>query len=136
MTNTDDRTGLPPSWQRRFAFFDRYGLPGSNSEAREVFRQLSFWEKQRINTNVLAFLFAPFYFFVKGMWRKGLTLVGLAFALALLMVYVLDLPNTLQTAGSFVVPAVSMVTANYAYYLHRVHHSQSWNPFEGFGRRN
>jgi hypothetical protein len=35
-----------------------------------------------------------------------------------------------------VVPVLSMATANYAYYLHVVEDSRSWNPWEGrFGRR-
>lgn len=130
-----DRTGLTPVWQRRFAFFDAYGLPGSTAESREAFRQLSFWEKGRINTNVLAFLFSPFYFFVKGMWRKGLTLVLIAAALALVFGFLLEVPPAVETGASLAMPALAMTTANYAYYLHLVKHSQSWNPFEGFGKR-
>lgn len=126
---------LAPSWQQRFAFFAAYGLPGSTAESREAFRQLSFWDKQRVNINMLAFLFSPFYFFVKGMWRKGLTLLGIAIALAVLLEFVLAAPEMLRTAATFVVPALSMTTANYAYYLHRVRNSQSWNPLEGFGPR-
>jgi hypothetical protein len=88
----------------------------------------------RINTNIWGFLFGPIYFFVKGMWRKGLTLLLLAIGLAAIMIGA-GAPDLVDRAASLVVPAMAMTTANYAYYLHVVKGSQSWNVFEGLGRR-
>lgn len=126
---------LPVVWQQRFAFFDAYGPPNSSPQAREAFRRLSFWDKQRLNVNIWAFLFSFLYFFVKGMWRKGLVLAAMAVAVGVLVEFVLHLSESSAVGASFAVPALAMTTANYAYYLHRVQRSTSWNPFEGFGRR-
>ncbi|MGE2689100.1 DUF2628 domain-containing protein [Mycolicibacterium pulveris] len=134
MTDLRGYDELPRSWQERFAFFDRYGLPNSSPESREAYRALSFGSKMRLNANVWGFLFGPIYFFVKGMWRKGLVLLLLAIGLAAIVIGA-GAPDLIDRAASFVVPALAMTTANYAYYLHVVKGSQSWNIFEGLGRR-
>jgi hypothetical protein len=132
MTNIDHVTD---TWHQRFTFFDTYGLPSSSPRARDAFKELSWWTRSRMSWNTLAFLFGPLYFFAKGMWRKGLVLlmsaIGLGITLALL-----DLPETVDRAGSLVIPAMAASAANYAYYLHVVMESRSWNPLEGFGRKS
>jgi Protein of unknown function (DUF2628) len=124
---------LAASWQRRFAFFDLYGLPNSSPAAKLAYRTLPFWEKVRLTSNVWAFLFGCIYFYVKGMWRKGTTILGIGIGLGLLL-GLFQAPNFLAQAVAFGFAGGIMTTANYAYYLH-VRGSQSWNPFEGFGRR-
>lgn len=122
-------------WPQRFEFFRAYGLPSSSPQARAAYKSLGFFDRIRVNQNFLAFLFGPFYFFVKGMWRKGLTLLVVAVAVAAVMVAI-DVPDSIGRAAGMGVAAVAMITANYAYYLHIVGHSRSWNVFEGFGRRS
>ncbi|WP_166905159.1 DUF2628 domain-containing protein [Mycobacterium sp. DL440] len=124
---------LSDSWRWKFDFFNTYGLPSASPEAKAAYRNLSLMAKLRLTSNILAFLFGPLYYFVKGMWRKGLTLLALVIAVAVVLV-VLDVSDTIGRAVSFGVFALAMSTANYAYYLHVVRGSQSWNPFEGFGR--
>jgi Protein of unknown function (DUF2628) len=135
MTSPQRYTELPRSWQQRFVFYDRYGVPNSSPESREAFRKLSFGDKMRLNTNIWGLLFGPFYFFVKGMWRKGLVLLALAIVLAGAFIAVVDAPEIIVRAASLVVPVLAMTTANYAYYLHVAKGGESWNVFEGFGRR-
>jgi hypothetical protein len=135
MSQPQRYTELARSWQQRFAFYDRYGVPNSTPESRQAYRELPFGKKMRLNANIWGFLFGPFYFFVKGMWRKGLVLLALAIALAATFIVVVDAPDAIARAASFVVPALAMTTANYAYYLHVVKGSRSWNVFEGLGRR-
>ncbi|MCV7284557.1 DUF2628 domain-containing protein [Mycolicibacterium wolinskyi] len=125
---------LSTSWRRRFDFFDTYGLPNSTPQSKAAYRALPFGTKLRLTSNVLAFLFGPIYFFVKGMWRKGLTLLAVAVSVAVAMVF-LNVPDSIGRAVGIGVAALAMSTANYAYYLHIVKNSQSWNPFEGFGRK-
>lgn len=122
------------SWRQRFEFFEEFGIPNSTPESRQAYRRLPLGAKFRLTSNLWAFLFGPIYFFVKGMWRKGLVLAGLAIALAV-VVLGLGTPDLVDRAASLVVPALAMTTANYAYYLHAVMGSRSWNPFEGLGRR-
>ncbi|GAS90228.1 uncharacterized protein RMCB_4324 [Mycolicibacterium brisbanense] len=134
MTEQTPSMTLSPAWQRRFDFFNVYGLPNSSPESKAAYRSLPFGTKFRIGSNFPAFFFGPIYFFVKGMWRKGLTLFGLAMALSVVLV-VLDVPDSVGRAAGIAVASVAMSTANYAYYLHVTRGSQSWNLFEGFGRK-
>ncbi|MGX9671307.1 DUF2628 domain-containing protein [Mycobacterium sp. HM-7] len=126
---------VSPSWQKRFDFFNAYGLPNSSPESKAAYKTLTFLERVKLTSNILAFLFGPIYFFVKGMWRKGLTLFGIFVAVEVVLV-VLNVSDTLVRAIGFGLAAMAMTTANYAYYLHVVRGSQSWNLFEGHGRRH
>ncbi|OHV00684.1 DUF2628 domain-containing protein [Mycobacterium talmoniae] len=124
----------PGPWRQRFEFFHAYGLPSSSPQARAAFKELPFGTRMRLNSNFLAFLFGPFYFFAKGMWRKGVSLLVAAIAVGVVMT-VLDVPDGIDRGVAAGFGAAAMVTANYAYYLHVVQHSRSWNLFEGFSRR-
>ena len=126
---------MSPAWQKRFDFFNAYGLPNSTPESKAAYQALSFLDRLKLTSNILAFLFGPIYFFVKGMWRKGLTLFGIFVAVEVVLV-VLNVSDTLVRAIGFGLAAMAMTTANYAYYLHVVRGSQSWNLFEGHGRRH
>jgi Protein of unknown function (DUF2628) len=134
VTEQTPSVSLSPSWQKRFDFFHAYGLPNTTPEAKAAYRALSFGARLRIGSNFLAFFFGPIYFFVKGMWRKGLTLLGITLAVSVVL-YVLNVPDGLARGVGIGVAAIGMSTANYAYYLHVVRRSQSWNLFEGFGRK-
>lgn len=134
MTDADAPETLSPTWQQRFAFFDAYGLPSSSPEARDAIRALPWRARMRITANLLAFVFFPFYYFVKGMWRKGLVWVGVVIACAAVGI-ALGASDQIARAIGIGLAAGSMTTANYAYYLHAVKGSRSWNILEGFGRR-
>lgn len=125
--------GLPKAWQERFTFYDRFGAPNTTPKARQAYRALPFLDKARLTVNIWAFLFGPVYFFVKGMWRKGLILLAVAVALVVVLI-ALDAPDNISRGAALIVPAFALTTANYAYYLHAVKGSQSWNIFQGFGR--
>ncbi|OFB36493.1 hypothetical protein BA059_23600 [Mycolicibacterium sp. (ex Dasyatis americana)] len=133
MTEQTPVDNLSDSWRWKFDFFNAYGLPSASPEAKAAYRNLSFMAKLRLTSNILAFLFGPLYFFVKGMWRKGLTLLGIAITAGVVLT-VLDVSDTIGRSVGIAIGALAMSTANYAYYLHAVRGSQSWNPFEGFGR--
>lgn len=133
MTEQTPVDNLSDSWRWKFDFFHTYGLPSASPEAKAAYRNLSFMAKLRLTSNILAFLFGPLYFFVKGMWRKGLTLLGIAIAAGAVLT-ALDVSDTVGRSAGIAIGALAMSTANYAYYLHVVRGSQSWNPFEGFGR--
>ena len=134
MTEPPPNVSLSPTWQMRFDFFNTYGLPSSTPEAKAAYRALPFGTKLRLGPNFLAFLFGPIYFFVKGMWRKGLTLLGIGLVVSVVVI-VLNVSDGVVRGAGLVMAALAMTTANYAYYLHVVRHSQSWNLLEGFGRK-
>jgi hypothetical protein len=134
-THTNLGVELSPHWQDRFDFFAEYGAPNVTPESRQALRELPFGKRLVVSQNYLAFLFSPFYFFVKGMWRKGITLLGGALVLAVAAA-MLPIPEMAARGLSMAVPALAMTSANYAYFLHVTTGSTSWNPFEGLGRRS
>ncbi|WP_443081521.1 DUF2628 domain-containing protein [Tsukamurella sp. USMM236] len=124
---------VPERWRSRFDFFARYGQPASSPEATAAFKQLSFGQRFRLGFNGPAFFFGPIYYAIKGPWRKGLSLFGIAVGIVVLI-------GLVETALDFTFPAVSygiatgllyQSVANWAYFLHVTRGSTSWNPFEG-----
>lgn len=122
---------LSPVWQRRFAFFSQYGGSTSTPQSRAALKEMSFGERLRLTSNFPAFFFGPFYFMFKGMWRKGLTLLGAGFLLVEIIA-VLHLPFGVLRTAVIALGLAAQLSANYAYYLHVTRASKSWNPFEGF----
>jgi Protein of unknown function (DUF2628) len=125
---------LPQAWQQRFAFFESYGLPAWSTQPQAAYKALPFGKKRRLASNLLAFFFGPIYYFVKGMWRKGLVLLAAAIGIGVLFA-LNDPSNIWWRALVFGFAALMMSTANYAYFLHVAKGSRSFNPFEGFSRR-
>ena len=127
-------SALAKIWQTRFAFFRRFGLPRSSPQAQEAYRALGLSQRMDVSANVLAFVFGPLYFVAKGMWRKGLTLVLVEFAV-LMVLGISGVSEIWLRAIGVGFSVIATITANYAYFLHRTRASTSWNPFEGFGHR-
>jgi hypothetical protein len=130
---------LKPKWRERFDFFETYGGPGS-AEYRAGYRALPFGKKMLISSNVIAFFFGPIYFFVIGLWKKGLTFLGIWLVLVVAMVAFETtsggvVPDIVPRSVGFGMAALYMLVANYAYYLHKAKGVQSWNPFEGLVRK-
>jgi hypothetical protein len=84
------------------------------------------------SSNLPAFLFGPFSVLAKRMWRRGLTLIAGAVAIAVGLV-VSDVPYSVARAICSGIAAANIT--NYSYYLHVVRHIRSWHFLEGFGRR-
>lgn len=127
-------TDLPPMWQKRFAFFRRFGLPRSSPQARDAYRALGLSQRMDVSANVLAFVFGPLYFMAKGMWRKGLALLVVEFTV-LMVLGILGVSEIWLRAIGVGFSVIATTTANYAYFLQVTQASTSWNPFEGFGHR-
>ena len=101
---------LSPKWQKRFDFFNKYGVRS----------------------------FGAIYFFVLGLWRKNLVLIGIIIISGVIMYFVeatMQLPEVqiraIDKVFQFGFAALYSLVANKAYYLHKVKGSRSWNPFEG-----
>lgn len=126
-------TDLARIWQTRFAFFRRFGLPRSSQESREAYRALGLDQRLDISANVLAFVFGPVYFLAKGMWRKGLVLIAVEFAVIFLF-GMLGFSEIWLRAIGVGFSILATLIANYSYFLHKTRASTSWNPLEGFAR--
>jgi hypothetical protein len=135
MPTFDEAPELKPKWRERFDFYDAYGAP-SSPQFRTAYKALTGRQRRLINFNFFGFFFGPLYFIVLGMWKRGLTLLGIALAVSLLEgVFVIatgiDIPRPVDFGIDMGFAALSALTVNYSYYLNRVKGNNGWNPFEG-----
>ncbi|SDL23854.1 Protein of unknown function, partial [Pseudomonas delhiensis] len=89
-----------------------------------------------INASILAFFFGPIYWFVLGLWKKNLVMLGIIFAVGILeglfeILTGIEIPRALDNGIGMGFAACYAVITNYAYYLKQVKGQQGWNPFEG-----
>ncbi|WP_350305365.1 DUF2628 domain-containing protein [Photorhabdus viridis] len=131
-----DKSQYSKRWQARFTFFEQHGAPQA-SEHKAAMKVEPFGRRILLNMNFIAFFFGFIYFFVLGLWRKNLTLFGIAVVIMMLLggiedVLGIEIPLAVDTGVRCAFAAIWGMTANYAYYLKETVNSQSWNPFEGF----
>jgi Protein of unknown function (DUF2628) len=115
--------------QERFAFFEAHGGPLAPGY-REARQAMPFGKRLFFNANWWAFFFGPFYFFARGMWKKG-TVVLLGLLTYFSIEIGLGVPKEYHWVGT-VTSFLVMWCANYSDYLKVVKGSEGWNPFEGF----
>lgn len=109
------------SWQRRFALVEKAGgpkLPHAN--------KLAFGERMRLMFNIWGFLFGPFYYLAKGMWKKAITLFVVALVLYVVLAVVLSALHLPEGFLSFIAPVIFATRANVDYYKKTVLGDASW----------
>jgi uncharacterized protein DUF2628 len=112
------------SWKRKFKAILKAGGPNLPD-----IKNLTSEERKAIPTfNVLAFLFGPFYYLFKGMWKKGLTLFVLCFIGILILDAVMGLVGlgNFTRATGFAAAAVFGALANRDYYTKMVLGQNGW----------
>lgn len=132
-----DYSVLPQKWQDRFKFFDEHGGPAT-PEFKAALSKLDFKDKIKYGANIISFFFGWIHFFVLGMWKKNLVILGVCIVFGIIfgtLVAGLGFPigtvKIISRAFNLVFMIGYSMIANYAYYLHVVKGSQSWNPLEG-----
>ena len=124
-------TGVAPAqlsktWQRRFAFYDEHGSPMSGQGAMAL-RKLPFWTAMSIRSNIWGLIFGPLYWFVLGLWKRGLALGGLALVASYISAWLFgDRVGGLVSVGFQV---FGSMTVNYARYIKVTQGRDEWNPF-------
>jgi hypothetical protein len=119
-----DGLWVSDSWKRRCKAMHKAGGPNLPK-----FKDLTGEERKALSPfNVLAFLFGPFYYLAKGMWRKGLTLAVLCLigVLALDALLVLVGLGSFTSATGFASAAVYGALANRDYYAKMVLGQNGW----------
>ncbi|ACX89150.1 DUF2628 domain-containing protein [Pectobacterium parmentieri] len=134
MENTVEKQ-YSKKWQTRISFYNEFGAPNTPAH-KNALKNLSFFEKIRINFNFIAFFFGLIYFFVLGLWRKNLTLFAITIAIGIIVNFIqiifdVTIPENMDTPIGLALSVMWGSTANYAYYLKETRNSKSWNPFEG-----
>jgi hypothetical protein len=74
------RLDVSESWKQKFKLIEKAGGPDLPH-----FRDLPFGERFGLNFNILACIFGPFYYLVKGLWRQAILYFIFAVALVLLL---------------------------------------------------
>ncbi|WP_345847655.1 DUF2628 domain-containing protein [Shewanella algae] len=128
--------GLSSRWQKIFAEFDfrqadKLGYFASAKSQPHLSRSKKEQIKGQniINFNVLAFIFGPFYYMTKGMWKKGLYLLLLTLALNLLTVVIVSLftDRDISTMLYIINSTIYGLTANYDYYRYYKLGETTWS---------
>lgn len=97
------------TWKRRFRAIEAAGGP-----TLPRFKELPFGERAGIQFNILAFLFGPFYYLAKGLWRQALLYVIIAITCVLVME--LSGLGKFATGVGYGFAAVYSLRANVSYY--------------------
>ena len=119
-----DSLDVSDKWKTRFKWLRRAGGP-SMLNAKHMTRQE---RRGFINFNILAFLFGPFYYLAKGMWRKAISLFVVCAAGAIVLESLLDALGfgEFGKAVGYGVGAVFAVRANIDYYKKMVLEDNGW----------
>lgn len=139
MQPSETTLGLKNKWRERFEFFRAHGSPGSR-EYWIALRALPWRHRLRIRMNWFAWFFGPFYYFALGLWKKGLSFLGLVvIAIVIEVIFTavtgIEIPASIDRGFTVGFSVLFGMFANYAYYLKTEKGQQGWNPFEGFGKQ-
>ena len=116
---------LSHAWQRRFAFFREHGSPLMTDGAKAL-QRLPFWTASSIRLNIWGFLFGPIYFFALGLWRRGLSMFGVAAVISIVAKHLFG-QDALTLAGP-AEGALFALSVNYAYFIKCTQGRDEWNP--------
>lgn len=113
------RLEVSESWKRKFRLIDEAGGPDMPH-----FRDLPFRDRFGLNFNVFAFIFGPFYYLAKGLWRQAV----LYFIIAVAILFLLEAMGfgRFSRGVGYGVAAVYALRANISYYKKVVLSDTPW----------
>ncbi len=131
ITPSLESMNLSPKWRERFMFFEQNGAPSAPS-FQTAYKALPYKKKLLININFYAVFFGPIYFLILGMWKKALTILGLAVLAGVLGGVIEAFIKIDTTRGlGIAIGIMAGMTANYSYYCKTVKGENGWNIFKG-----
>lgn len=122
-TQVIDALTVSDGWKRTFHLLVKAGGPRlPNLQA------LSGGERFKVSFNILGFLFGPFYYLAKGMWKKALSLFAACLAVLIPLSLTLEYfgLDALANALGYGAAAVFAVRANIDYYKKACLDDNSW----------
>lgn len=109
-------------WHEIFRLIETAGGP-----KMPKIKALPFGQRRKVVFNAWAFLFGPFYYLAKGMWKKGVVLFALSVAAIVIMELILDaIGMSRSNVSRFIAPAVFGTRANIDYYKQIVLGDKGW----------
>ena len=118
-----DELPVSDTWKTKFMLMEKAG-----GVKMPQHKALSTGERMKISFNVLAFLFGPFYYLAKGMWKKAITLFVVSVAIVVILEIALEMAGLgrFGKALTYGVAAVYAVRANIDYYKKMVLGQNGW----------
>lgn len=111
-------------WKTKFRTLAEVGEPITYSmrlRNEAAYKQLPF----KIKFNIWAFLFGIFYYLSKGMWKRGLTIIGIGIVMSMVMTVLFG--DEAGNLASFVVYSLLFATyASFDYYRTMVLGEDFW----------
>lgn len=108
-------------WNKRFAQIEKAGGPKMPRA-----KDFPFGERCFLVFNIWGFLFGPFYYLVKGMWKKAISLFGLTLVIIIVASVVLGAMGMPTGILSFVGAALFGTRANVDFYKKVVLADNGW----------
>lgn len=102
---------ISESWQEKFALIEKAGGVKTPN-----IKNLKFGERVKALFNIWGFLFGPIYYFVKGMWKKALPLLGIAIVLIVVLEIICRKLGIPESITNFVGSTIFAIRANIDYY--------------------
>jgi hypothetical protein len=110
------------AWKRKFALLEKAGGP-KLPKAKE----LAFGERVKVVFNVLGFVFGPFYYLAKGMWKKAISLFSVCIVAIVILAIILDAMGMSDEIPIYLISSVVFATrANIDYYKKIVLGDNGW----------
>ena len=111
INSSNEIESVSDSWKRKFDLFEKAGGVKSSN-----LRKLSFQERMKVGFSIWAFLFGPFFYLVKGMWKKAISLSGVSVLVIIILEMVCMVLGIPDTITNVVFPAIFASRANVDYY--------------------
>lgn len=108
---SNELESISDSWKIKFELLEKAGgvkLPNA--------KNLSFGERMKVVSNVWGFLFGPFYYLVKGMWKKAVSLLGISILIIVVLEAICQAMGISDRITNFVAGAIFATRANIDFY--------------------
>lgn len=112
---------ISDSWQKRFKLIEKAG----GSKLPQI-KKLNFGERMNVSFNVWGFLFGPFYYLTKGMWKKAITLVVLSVLAYVVIAAILEAMKFNSTILNFLSALIFASRANIDFYKKMTLNNDEW----------
>jgi Protein of unknown function (DUF2628) len=118
-----DDLAVSATWKNRFRLIETAGGPRLTH-----IKDMPFGDRMRVMFNILAFLFGPFYYLAKGLWRKAITffVLGVVVLTALSLALGAAGVDGASRAFGYGLAAVFATRANIDYYKRMVLNDNGW----------
>lgn len=112
---------LSDGWKRKFALIEKAGGTDWSNLA-----SLDRGDLAKVNFNIWGFVFGPFYYLAKGMWKKGLVLFAIVFVANYLLGAFFDDGAIANQVSTVIGSSLSAVFSNRDYYKKMILGINSW----------